>query len=109
MDKVNALKRQLQDCLDNKAQLEADVADCEARLITAKKLIDGLGGQKTLWLSISEKMKVIYTNLTGDVLISSGMIAYLGAFNSVFRDELSDMWVAQSEKLKVPNSGKFSL
>jgi len=109
MDKVNALKRQLQDCLDNKAQLEADVADCEARLITAKKLIDGLGGQKTLWLSISEKMKVVYNNLTGDVLISSGMIAYLGAFNSVFRDELADEWVRQSEALKVPNSGKFSL
>lgn len=109
MDKVNALKRQLQDCLDNKKQLEDDVADCEARLITAKKLIDGLGGQKTLWLSISEKMKVVYVNLTGDVLISAGMIAYLGAFNSVYRDELADDWVAQSDEKKIPNSGKFSL
>lgn len=54
MDKVNALKNELQQCLDNKAQLEADVADCEAKLIRATKLIAGLGGQKTLWLSISE-------------------------------------------------------
>jgi dynein heavy chain len=54
-------------------------------------------------------MKVVYVNLTGDVLISSGMIAYLGAFNSVFRDELADEWVRQSEEKKVPNSGKFSL
>jgi dynein heavy chain len=38
---------------------------------------------------MSEKMSITYVNLTGDVLISSGMIAYLGAFNSVFRDELA--------------------
>jgi len=85
------------------------VADCEARLITAQKLIAGLGGQKTLWLSISEKMAVVYVNLTGDVLISAGMIAYLGAFNSVFRDELAAEWVRQCEEKKIPNSGKFSL
>lgn len=54
MDKVNSLKQQLQDCTDEKAQLEADVADCEAKLIRATKLIAGLGGQKTLWKSISE-------------------------------------------------------
>jgi hypothetical protein len=36
-------------------------------------------------------------------------IAYLGAFNSVYRDELADDWVKQSVEKKVPNSGKFSL
>ena len=89
MDKVNGLRRELKQCMDDKAQLEADVADCEAKLIRAKKLISGLGGQKTLWQAMSEKLAITYINLTGDVLISSGMIAYLGAFNSVFRDELA--------------------
>jgi len=46
---------------------------------------------------MSEKMSVTYVNLTGDVLISSGMIAYLGAFNSVFRDELAVQWVTACE------------
>jgi dynein heavy chain len=54
-------------------------------------------------------MAIVYTNLTGDVLISSGMIAYLGAFNSVFRDELADAWVKNCEIKKIPNSGAFSL
>ncbi len=93
MDKVNGLRRELKQCQDDKAQLEADVADCEAKLVRATKLISGLGGQKTLWQSMSEKLSVTYINLTGDVLISSGMIAYLGAFNSVFRDELAEAWV----------------
>lgn len=42
---------------------------------------------------MSETLSITFTNLTGDVLISSGMIAYLGAFNSVFRDELANNWV----------------
>lgn len=94
MDKVATLRATLQQCMDDKARLEADVADCEAKLSRATKLISGLGGQKTLWLTMSEKMALTYVNLTGDVLISSGMIAYLGAFNSVFRDELAEQWVS---------------
>jgi dynein heavy chain len=35
----------------------------------------------------------VYINLTGDVLISSGMIAYLGAFTSIFREGLAADWV----------------
>ena len=37
------------------------------------------------------------------------MIAYLGAFNSVFRDELAAQWVKGCEAKKIPNSGAFSL
>jgi dynein heavy chain, axonemal len=109
MDKVASLRAKLQKCMDDKAGLEADVADCEAKLQRATKLISGLGGQKTLWQTMSEKMSVTYINLTGDVLISSGMIAYLGAFNSVFRDGLADQWVLQCKEQKIPNSGAFSL
>lgn len=109
MDKVAKLQAQLQQCRDEKAQLEADVAECEAKLIRATKLIQGLGGQKTLWNEMSNKMSAVYINLTGDVLIASGMIAYLGAFNSLYRDELAVMWVKQCEEKKIPNSGEFSL
>jgi dynein heavy chain len=85
------------------------VADVEARLIKAQKLISGLGAQKELWKTNSETLSVTYVNLTGDVLISSGMIAYLGAFNSVYRDELTDLWVKRCEEKEIPNSGSFSL
>lgn len=50
-----------------------------------------------------------FTNLTGDVLISSGMIAYLGAFTSVYREELAADWVTKCADKEIPNSGKFSL
>lgn len=37
------------------------------------------------------------------------MIAYLGAFTSVFRTQLSDDWVAKCLDKSIPNSGSFSL
>ena len=37
------------------------------------------------WSAAAKSLKETYDNLTGDVLISSGIIAYLGAFTSSFR------------------------
>ena len=85
------------------------VEDCKAKLIRAESLIGGLGGEKSRWKGESERLGVVYTNLTGDVLISSGMISYLGAFTSTFRGELASLWVENCEERKIPNSGKFSL
>jgi hypothetical protein len=39
----------LKNTQDKKASLEAQVADCEAKLIRAESLITGLGGEKTRW------------------------------------------------------------
>jgi dynein heavy chain len=106
---VDGLRAELQAIQDEKQRLADEVADCEARLITATKLIEGLGGEKTRWKQQSEELAITFVNLTGDVLISSGMIAYLGAFNSVFRDELADLWVKGCEEKEIPNGGTFSL
>ena len=51
----------------------------------AKKLIGGLGGEKDRWNKAAVDLARQYDNLTGDVLISSGLVAYLGAFTSAFR------------------------
>jgi len=61
------------------------------------------------WKAESEKLEIVYENLTGDVLISSGMIAYLGAFTSTFRGDLAEEWVRMCEEKSIPNSGQFSL
>lgn len=109
MDKVNKMKRDLQDLKDELADLEAQLEDCKARLIKAESLINSLSKEKERWFSLSKELAVDLVNLTGDVLISAGMIAYLGAFNSVYRDEVATLWVKQSSDRKIPNSGSFSL
>ena len=37
------------------------------------------------WGQAAKDLAVKYTNSTGDVLVSSGIVAYLGCFTSAFR------------------------
>ena len=65
---------------------------CSKKLVRAEKLIGGLGGEKDRWSTAAASLQDIYDNLTGDVLISSGVIAYLGAFTGAFRKECTVSW-----------------
>jgi dynein heavy chain, axonemal len=53
------------------------------------QLIDSLGGEKERWKDLGKELRIVYQKLTGDILVSSGMIAYLGAFTSAFRNQIS--------------------
>ena len=54
-------------------------------------------------------MGIRYTNLTGDVLISSGIVAYLGAFTSAYRQEEVEHWLEDVKKEGIPCTETFSL
>ena len=58
---------------------------CQKKLVRAEQLIGGLGGEKDRWSQSAKDLSIKYTNTTGDVLIASGLVAYLGAFTSAFR------------------------
>lgn len=58
---------------------------CGKKLVRAEKLIGGLGGEKVRWTEAAARLQSIYDNLSGDVLISSGVMAYLGPFTMAFR------------------------
>ncbi len=53
--------------------------------LRAEQLIGGLGGEKDRWSKAAKDLSVQYENLTGDILIAAGVVAYLGAFTSAFR------------------------
>ena len=54
-------------------------------------------------------MAEVYKGLTGDVLVSAGMVAYLGAFDSRYRGELTTEWVRLCAEKEIPSSGSYSL
>lgn len=109
MDKVQLLEDDLNITKQKKEDLENQVDDCTQKLDRATKLIGGLGGEKKRWSETAADLKIVYTNLTGDVLISSGMIAYLGAFTSAYRQELTTDWVKNCLEKEIPSSGKFNI
>ena len=77
-----------------------------ARAVT---LIDNLGGEKGRWGELAKELKLFYNTLTGDVLVSSGMIAYLGAFTSAYRNDIAKSWVEKCLSKSIPSSPHFSL
>jgi hypothetical protein len=44
------------------------------------------------WSQAADDLQITYENLTGDVLVAAGVIAYLGAFTSGFRQECTEDW-----------------
>jgi len=108
-DNVAKLLSDLDAAKKKKEDLQNQYEVCSKRLITAEKLINGLGGEKTRWSASSAILGDQYANLTGDVLISSGIIAYLGAFLSRYRLSSIDAWIKLMHKNEVPASSKFLL
>jgi len=93
---------------NNKERLEEEYKTCSIQLERAKQLIESLGGEKGRWGELAEELKVFYYNLTGDVLISSGLIAYLGAFTPTYRQNITAEWVAKALEKKIPGSERYS-
>uniref|UniRef100_A0A8C2FTF9 Dynein, axonemal, heavy chain 12 n=1 Tax=Cyprinus carpio TaxID=7962 RepID=A0A8C2FTF9_CYPCA len=108
-DRLASLQKTLEEKTEEKAQLEFQVDLCARKLERAEKLIGGLGGEKSRWSKAANDLQCTYDNLTGDVLISAGVIAYLGAFTASFRHDCTKMWAKLCKSKKIPSSDDFSL
>lgn len=75
-----------------KESLEKQVDLCAKKLDRAEKLIGGLGGERIRWSEVATSLTLTYDNLAGDVLVASGVIAYLGAFTAKYRDYCVKDW-----------------
>lgn len=105
MDKIYSLEAAFAEASAKKEQLARDVDECRARLVRAKKLIGGLGGERTRWTESCAKLEVDYANLVGDSMVAAATIAYAGPFTPEFRRELVSDWQTKLAALNLPNSG----
>ncbi|XP_003391067.2 PREDICTED: dynein heavy chain 3, axonemal-like [Amphimedon queenslandica] len=92
LDKLQSLNDEFDAMTAKKEQLEENIDICSKKLDRAEKLIDGLGGEKDRWSEAARELGQLYDNVTGDVLLSSGIVAYLGAFTVDFRLECVREW-----------------
>ena len=84
-DKLQALNDEFEAMNEKKKELEDNIDLCSKKLDRAEKLIGGLGGEKYRWTDAARLLGEKLVNITGDVLLSSGVVAYLGAFTVDFR------------------------
>ncbi|XP_069036810.1 dynein axonemal heavy chain 3 isoform X1 [Lepisosteus oculatus] len=108
-DRLQALNDQFEAMNNKKKELEDNIVLCSQKLVRAEKLIGGLGGEKDRWTEAARLLGIRYANLTGDVLLSSGMVAYLGAFTVDYRQECQKQWHTLCQEKKIPCSEEFLL
>ncbi|ETO33002.1 Dynein heavy chain family protein [Reticulomyxa filosa] len=101
MDRLTDLQTKYEQAVQEKERLAREVDMCSIKLERAERLIGGLGGERTRWSQNVSLLDIKLQNVTGDVSITSGAIAYLGAFTSDFRTELYDLWRNQLLSLQV--------
>ncbi|RZF36882.1 hypothetical protein LSTR_LSTR004570 [Laodelphax striatellus] len=123
MDKLNEKRAQLQEVTDKlqalndefaaktkeKKELEDAIDLCSQKLQRAEKLIGGLGGEKQRWGDLAHQLKDTLYNAIGDVLLSAGVVAYLGAFTVDYRSELITHWNKICYNAGIPCSEQFSM
>ncbi|KAF7668491.1 hypothetical protein LDENG_00010030 [Lucifuga dentata] len=109
VDRLQSLNDALDAMIKKKKELEDNIELCSQKLIRAEKLIGGLGGEKDRWTEVSQQLGIRYINLTGDILLSSGIVSYLGAFTVDYRMECQQKWHALCQEKKIPCSDDFTL
>ena len=98
-DATVAEKQRLQDAADTTSK----------RLVRAGKLTSGLADESVRWASTVNELREAFTNLTGDIFISSAFIAYCGPFTAGYRKKIVEGWVEQCAERQIPSSPTFSL
>ena len=109
LDKLKAMQDKLAELDAKKTALENQYEDCNNKLERAEKLMGGLGGEQVRWSEISAELGPKFNNLLGDVLLSSGVIAYLGPFTIPYRKEAIAGWQALCIEKRLPMSDVFGL
>ena len=90
-------------------QLTDQYDDSEKKCNRAKSLIEKLGDEEVNWEISLKKNREDKTNLVGDLIISSGVIAYLGVFSADYREEAINSWIELMKSFEIKSSEKFAL
>ncbi|XP_029639148.1 dynein heavy chain 3, axonemal-like isoform X2 [Octopus sinensis] len=107
-DKLQALNDKFEAMTQKKKELEDNIDICSKKLDRAEQLIGGLGGEKDRWTKAAKGLGELYDCITGDVLLASGVVAYLGAFTVDFRQTIIKEWVELCQEKNIPCSPDFS-
>jgi dynein heavy chain len=94
-----------------KQKLITDVGKCEIKMERAVRLIEKLSGEETRWRDQVQKLGQDMKNLLGDVILSAGVVSYLGTFMGSYRDKIiTQSWIPFiNSRGYLPCSQDFSL
>ncbi|XP_037386166.1 dynein axonemal heavy chain 1 isoform X5 [Talpa occidentalis] len=108
-DGISMMQAKYRECITKKEELELKCEQCEQRLGRASKLINGLSDERVRWQETVENLEHMLDNISGDVLVAAGFVAYLGPFTGQYRMGLYNNWVHQLTSHEVPHTSEPTL
>ncbi|XP_012056092.1 PREDICTED: dynein heavy chain 1, axonemal-like [Atta cephalotes] len=91
-ERIEKLQDQLKEEEAKKIELEREKQLCEERIARAIRLILSLSDEQKRWIIMIDNIKMSLKNAVGDILLSSGAIAYLTPFTDTYRQNLLATW-----------------
>lgn len=82
---------------------------CQAKMDTAKAMIDGLSGERSRWTAQLLHFRSETERLVGDVIVLTGFLSYVGPFNQEFRTLLQKQWLEFLKRRKIPASSSINI
>lgn len=92
-EELKGLEDELDAAKNYMVDLERQVKLCESKISRATQLLDGLGGERERWGLFATNLIDQCKRLTGDVFLSSGVLAYLGPFTATYRQKKLSEWI----------------
>lgn len=108
-EKVRKLEETFTEAEEKKKKLQKERDLCAKKLQRAQDLIEKLAGENESWIHLLAVNEKASEHLVGDVLISSGIIAYLGVFIQSYRNECIKTWKEMLDKFGIKSSDEYSL
>lgn len=103
-NKLVEMQLQFEENEAKEKDLQAQVDACTTKLNRAERLIGGLGGEKSRWQIAVQELNIRQKNVVGDVLVSSGAVAYMGPFTAPYRAELNATWQRRMVEFGIPHT-----
>eukprot|EP00929_Paragymnodinium_shiwhaense_P038466 TRINITY_DN20312_c0_g5_i1.p1 TRINITY_DN20312_c0_g5~~TRINITY_DN20312_c0_g5_i1.p1 ORF type:complete len:4379 (-),score=957.45 TRINITY_DN20312_c0_g5_i1:503-13639(-) len=92
-----------------KDEFQIAVETTTKRKTRAEKLVATLGGEKQRWSEDSFNLSTSLKTLAGDLILTSGMIAYLGSFVGKYRQQKIEEWTGLLQAKQLLVAEEFSL
>ncbi|XP_074037842.1 dynein axonemal heavy chain 1 isoform X2 [Leptinotarsa decemlineata] len=102
LDGLEKLQMQLAAKIAFKEEKEQSIAICEERMNRAIRLISGLSDERVRWIETIKNIEGSVVNVTGDILICSGCVAYLTPFTDSYRRKLFADWMDLISTHEIP-------
>lgn len=103
-DGLELLNRKLAAKIAFREEKERSINLCQDRMNRAFRLITGLSDERVRWLETIANIEANTINVTGDILLSAGAVAYLTPFTDKYRRGLLSEWLNLITEKRIPHT-----